>query len=71
LGVEIKKDGGTKPFRQKFDFDLNCTKKGILNTKSAHYKRYSCYKNHYKRQSGGAEMQVNGDPSASAGIYPP
>jgi len=70
LGIEFDNSGGTKPFRQKFGFDLNCTKKGILNTPSAYYKKRNCHYN--KRQTpgnGGAGMQISGDPSATAPVY--
>jgi len=71
MGVKFTGDGGTKPFRNKFDFDLNCTKSGVLNTKSAYYKhKRNCH--YYKRQdpgSGGAHMAVNNDPATSAPLY--
>ena len=86
MDVKFTNDGGTEPFRHKFSFDLDCTDEGILNTKTAKYRKRNCHTVNYdkrtyegihtihnKRQTagdGGAGMRVNGDPSATAGVYP-
>jgi len=69
LGIEVAdNEGSTKSFRQKFPFNLNCDKQGILNVQlsDSDYRKRTC---NTKRQApSGKSMRKNGSPGGKAPI---
>jgi len=74
LGIEVADNSGsTKSFRQKFEFDLNCTNQGVFNVKPSDYRKRTCNSKRQDPESGGTgtHMETNDAPPGSAPIYTP